>query len=63
MTQGKTDRYLLQGALWIGVYLLLTLAPVLLLLVGPTPPRRGFWIEFSVALGFSGLSMMGCSSR
>ena len=59
LTQGKTDRYLLQGALWIGVYLLLTLAPVLLLLVGPTPPRRGFWIEFSVALGFSGLSMLG----
>jgi predicted ferric reductase len=41
------------------VYLLLILAPVLLLLIGPTPPRRGFWIEFSVALGFSGLSMLG----
>ena len=59
MLQGKTNRYLLQGAFWIGVYLLLTLAPVLLLLVGPTLPRRGFWIEFSVALGFSGLSMLG----
>src|ERR671916_472749 len=59
LTQGKTDRYVAQGAFWVGVYLLLTLAPVLLLLVGPTPPRRGFWIEFSVALGFSGLSMMG----
>jgi predicted ferric reductase len=47
---------------WSHAVLLLTskrLAPVLLLLVGPTPPRRGFWIEFSVALGFSGLSMLG----
>ena len=36
-----TKRYL-QGILWIALYLLLTLAPLLLLLVGPTPPGRGF---------------------
>ena len=42
MTQGKTNRYLLQGAFWIGVYLLLTLAPVLLLLIGPTPRAEAF---------------------
>jgi predicted ferric reductase len=52
-----TKRYL-QGILWIALYLLLTLAPLLLLLVGPTPPGRGFWREFSVALGFAGLAMM-----
>lgn len=52
-----TKRYL-QGILWIALYLLLTLAPLLLLLVGPTPPGRGFWREFSVALGFAGLAML-----
>jgi len=56
MTQ-NTRRYL-QGILWIAFYLLLTLAPVFLLLVGPAPAGRGFWREFSVALGFAGLAMM-----
>ena len=54
----KTN-YTTRGALWVGLYLALVLAPVLLMLVGPTPPSRGFWTEFSVALGFSGLSMLG----
>ncbi len=52
-------RLLLQGAFWILVYLFLTLAPLLVLLLTPTPPGRGFWREFSVALGFAGLGMMG----
>ena len=52
-----TKRYL-QGILWIVLYLVLTLAPLFFLLVGPTPPGRGFWREFSVALGFAGLAMM-----
>lgn len=56
MTQ-TTKRYL-QGIFWIVLYLALTLAPLFLLLVGPTPPGRGFWREFSVALGFAGLAMM-----
>jgi predicted ferric reductase len=29
-----------------------------MLKIGPTPPGRGFWREFSVALGFSGLAMV-----
>lgn len=56
MTQ-KTKRYL-QGILWVVFYLALTLAPLFLLLVGPAPSGRGFWREFSVALGFAGLAMM-----
>jgi predicted ferric reductase len=48
----------LQGAFWIAVYLLLTSAPLLILLIGPTPPGREFWRELSVALGFGGLAMM-----
>lgn len=46
------------AALWILAYLLLTLFPLLVLLLYPAPTGRGFWIEFSVALGFIGLAMM-----
>ena len=44
--------------LWIMAYLLLALFPLLLLLLHPAPSGRGFWTEFSVALGFIGLAMM-----
>jgi 3-phenylpropionate/trans-cinnamate dioxygenase ferredoxin reductase subunit len=46
------------ATLWIIAYLLLTLFPLLVLLLHPVPSGRGFWIEFSVALGFIGLAMM-----
>ena len=49
----------IQGAFWIGVYLLLTLTPLFLLLIGPTPPGRSFWTEFSIAIGFAGMAIMG----
>lgn len=49
---------MLQGILWIGVYLVLVLAPLLVLLAEP-PPAGGFWWDFAMALGFAGLSMMG----
>ena len=51
--------YSLRGAVWILVYLLFILAPLLALLAGSHSPTRGFWTEFSVALGYSGLAMMG----
>ena len=43
----------------IGVYLLLVLAPLLILLIGEVPSGSGFWWDFSMALGFSGMAMMG----
>lgn len=46
------------AAMWISVYLALTLVPLVLLLIPPVPPSRGFWIEFSAALGFVGFAMM-----
>src|SRR4030042_841449 len=52
-------RPVLYGAFWIGIYLLLIVAPLFVLLIGPIPPGRGFWREFSVGIGFVGLSMMG----
>jgi predicted ferric reductase len=43
---------------WIASYLTLVLAPLAVAYHGPAQPR-GFWIEFSVGLGFVGLAMMG----
>lgn len=51
--------YSLRGAVWILVYLLFILAPLFALLAGSHSPARDFWTEFSVALGYSGLAMMG----
>jgi predicted ferric reductase len=42
---------------WIITFLFLTFLPLLLLLFYP-PPGREFWVEFSVALGFIGLSLI-----
>ena len=51
--------YAVHGAIWIAVYLLFILAPLFALLAGTWPPARDFWTEFAVALGYSGLAMMG----
>lgn len=46
-------------AIWIIIYVLLILSPLLILLLAPRPAGRTFWRELSVALGFVGLSLMG----
>ena len=48
-----------RGAVWVIVYLLFILAPLFALLAGALPPARDFWTEFAVAIGYSGLAMMG----
>src|ERR1700731_3924007 len=48
-----------RGAVWIILYLFCVLAPLLALLAGSLPPARDFWTEFSVAIGYAGLAMMG----
>ena len=48
-----------RGAVWVIVYLLFILAPLFALLTGSLPPTRDFWTEFAVAIGYSGLAMMG----
>jgi predicted ferric reductase len=48
---------------WSAVaYSALTLVPLFVVLLGPIPRERGFWIEFGVALGFIGLAMLGLQS-
>src|SRR6516225_1933260 len=49
----------LRGVVWILVYLLFIFAPLFALLAGAHPPARGLWTELSVALGYSGLAIMG----
>jgi predicted ferric reductase len=51
--------YTRRGAVWIVLYLFFVLAPLLALLAGSLPPARDFWTEFSVAIGYAGLAMMG----
>ena len=53
-------RYTASQALgWLGVYVFLSLLPLVVLFIGPVPPARTFWIELGVGLGFVGLAMMG----
>lgn len=47
------------GVFWIGVYLVFSLSPLVLVLVGETPPGRSFLVELSVAFGLVGLAMLG----
>jgi predicted ferric reductase len=46
------------AACWIGAYLFITFLPLTILLIYPAPVGRGFWVDFSVALGFIALAMM-----
>ena len=47
------------AVLWIGVYLMLVLAPLLILLAGPMPPGGGFGWDLAMAAGFAGIAMLG----
>ncbi|MFB7874209.1 ferric reductase-like transmembrane domain-containing protein [Nocardia sp. NPDC056064] len=49
----------LRGVAWIGLYLAAALVPLVFAVVGPVAGGRGFLTEFSVALGFVGMSMLG----
>jgi predicted ferric reductase len=51
--------YAAHGALWLLLYMFFVLAPLFALLAGAMPPARGFATEFAIALGYSGLAMMG----
>jgi predicted ferric reductase len=51
--------YCARVLVWIIVYLLFICGPLFALMLGSWPPARDFWTEFSVALGYAGLAMMG----
>ena len=48
-----------RGTVWIALFLGVSLAPLVFALIGTTRPGQGFVTDFSVALGFVGLAMMG----
>lgn len=50
---------IVQGIFWVLVYLLITIAPLIILLAGPRPEGREFWRDLSVGLGYTGFSMVG----
>ncbi|MCC6659532.1 MAG: ferric reductase-like transmembrane domain-containing protein [Phycisphaerales bacterium] len=43
---------------WASLYSILVVGPLVLMLIGGAPRARGFWIEFSMALGFLGLAQL-----
>ena len=53
------NRYIVSGSLWIGLYLVLVLAPLFLLIVGPSPAGSGFLWDLSAAVGFAAAAMIG----
>jgi predicted ferric reductase len=46
------------GFFWIVLFLMVVLLPVGILLLSPVPSGRYFWLEFSIALGFFGLTQI-----
>lgn len=54
----NNHKYFIRGAFLIFLYLLISFAPLLVVMVGLAPTERNFWKEFSIALGFVGLTMM-----
>ncbi len=52
------SRPLVQAIISVLLYVVLTLAPMCIILASADKPGRSFWTEFSVGLGFVGLAMM-----
>jgi predicted ferric reductase len=48
-----------RAVFWVTAYLGAVLAPLVFAVIGAGQPDHGFWTDFSVALGFVGLAMMG----
>src|SRR5215468_5120229 len=48
-----------RGIAWLGVFAGICVAPLLFALMSTDQPGQGFWTDFSIALGFVGLALMG----
>ena len=48
-----------RGIAWLGIFIGICVAPLAFALMSTNQPGQGFWTDFSVALGFVGLSLMG----
>lgn len=61
LSRVKMRTSVLQTLLWLGLYVLLCLSP-LVLLSQKAPSPRGFWMEFGVGLGVVGFAMLALQS-
>ncbi|TVQ53969.1 MAG: hypothetical protein EA377_06705 [Phycisphaerales bacterium] len=52
-------RFFQQERWWVAIYIAAVLSPLALVLITPSPPSRGFLVEFAMGLGFVGLAMLG----
>jgi predicted ferric reductase len=48
-----------RGIAWLGIFIGICVAPLVFALMRTNRPGQGFWTDFSVALGFVGLALMG----
>src|SRR5262245_65297991 len=53
------SRFVMRCVVWAALYTFFILGPLFALLAGSYPPVRDFWTEFSAAIGYAGLAMMG----
>ncbi len=51
--------FVVRAVFWVIAYLGAVLSPLVFAVIGASHPDHGFWTNFSVALGFVGLAMMG----
>jgi predicted ferric reductase len=52
-------RAVVRGIAWLGILIGICVAPLAFALISTSRPGQGFWTDFSVALGFVGLALMG----
>ena len=52
-------RAVVRGIAWLGILIGICVAPLAFALISTNRPGQGFWTDFSVALGFVGLALMG----
>jgi predicted ferric reductase len=48
-----------RAVFWVMAYLGVVVSPLVFAVIGASHPDHGFWTNFSVALGFTGLAMIG----
>ena len=48
-----------RGIAWLGIFVGICVTPLVFALMSTNRPGQGFWTDFSVALGFVGLALMG----
>ena len=54
----KMKGIIMSALFWITIYLLIVLAPLVVLNIGEVPPGSGFWWDFSMAMGFAGMAIV-----